>query len=156
MSERAAWWVDHVLPNVATRQWVLTVPWSRRWLLARRPDLMCGVHRVAMRRIERWYAGQAGANGREAQTGSVTGVQRFGSALNLNLRFHIVSLDGVYTRGADGRLSFTRVGPHTADVEALVVAIAASCEAWLAGQGFGPEEDGDGEEDDAQAVIQQA
>lgn len=111
MSERAAWWVDHVLPNVATRQWVLTVPWSRRWLLARRPDLMCGVHRVAMRRIERWYAGQAGANGREAQTGSVTGVQRFGSALNLNLHFHIVSLDGVYTRGADGRLSS---GPRAA------------------------------------------
>lgn len=56
MAERAAWWVDRVIPHVATRQWVLTVPWRRRWLLARRPSLACGVHSVAMRRIERWYA----------------------------------------------------------------------------------------------------
>ena len=27
------------LPHVTTRQWVVTVPWKRRWLLARRPEL---------------------------------------------------------------------------------------------------------------------
>ena len=43
MNEKAAHWVDHVIPWAATRQWVLTVPWKRRWLLAKRPDLAEGV-----------------------------------------------------------------------------------------------------------------
>ena len=32
-----------------------------------------------------------------AQTGAVTLIQRFGSALNLNIHFHMLYLDGVYT-----------------------------------------------------------
>jgi hypothetical protein len=154
MAERAAWWVDRVIPHVATRQWVLTVPWKRRWLLARNPALARGVHAVAMRRIERWYADQAGRL--DAKGGSISIQQRFGSALNLNLHYHCILLDGVYTRGAGGRLSFRRVTPHTVDVERLVVEIAEACEAWLAGQGYGPEEEGAAGEEDAQAVLQQA
>ena len=34
--------------------------------------------------------------------GSVTFVQRFGSALNLNPHFHVLMLDGVYVIGAEG------------------------------------------------------
>ena len=155
MAERSAWWVDRLIPRVATRQWVLTVPWKRRWLLARRPALATGVHRVAMRIIERWYAKTCGA-GREGRSGAVTVVQRFGSALNLNLHFHAIFLDGVYTRAGDGRLGFRQTVPHTEDVERLVVSVGEACERWLARKGFGPEEDGDVEEDDAQAVIQNA
>ena len=143
------------IPRVATRQWVLTVPWKRRWLLARRPDLASGVHRVAMGVVERWYRTEAGA-GREGRTGSVTVIQRFGSALNLNLHFHAIFLDGVYRRAGDGRLTFRRVVPHDDDVERLVVAVGDACERWLAKAGFGPEEEGDAGEDDAQAVLQQA
>jgi hypothetical protein len=54
MAERAATCIDRVLPRVAMRQWVLTVPWRRRWLLARRPDLARGFLGVARRRIEAW------------------------------------------------------------------------------------------------------
>ncbi len=39
MAVRAAHWVDRVFPHVRIRQWVLTFPWARRWLLARRPEL---------------------------------------------------------------------------------------------------------------------
>ena len=46
--------------------------------------------------------------------------------------------------------------PHTEDIERLVVRIAEACEAWLSRQGFGAEDEGDDEGDDAQAVIQQA
>lgn len=53
MAEGAAHGIDPVIPRVATRQWVLTVPWKRRWLLARRPALANGG--VAGRRIEAWY-----------------------------------------------------------------------------------------------------
>jgi len=45
MAERAAWLVERVVPHVATLQWVLTVPWKRRWLLARHPELALGVLR---------------------------------------------------------------------------------------------------------------
>ena len=57
------------------------MPWKRRWLLARRPELASGVHTVALRTIERWCAAAGGAP-KTSQTGSVTATQRFGSALN--------------------------------------------------------------------------
>jgi hypothetical protein len=154
MAERAAWWVDRVFPRVATRQFVLTVPWKRRWLLARRPELARGVLAVALDRVERWYRSRAGWP--DGRGGSVTAIQRFGSALNLNLHFHVVALDGVFVRGADGRLSFRRVVPRTADIEALVAEIAEACEAWLARQGHGAEEPEHVEEDDGLALLQAA
>jgi hypothetical protein len=65
------------------------------------------------------------------RTGSVTVVQRFGSALNLNLNFHILCLDGVYVRGADG-LRFVRDRQVTTEeVAALVVELATRAERWL-------------------------
>ena len=154
MAEHAAHWVDHVIPHVPTRQWVLTVPWGRRWLLARNPALLKGVHRIAMRIVERWYARQANAT-QEGKAGSVTVVQRFGSDIRLNLHFHSIFLDGVYCKKANGALKFRPVVPHTEDVERLVVSIAESCEKWLMKQGYGAEDEAI-EEDDAQAVIQAA
>lgn len=156
MAERAAHLVDKVLPRTATRQFVLTVPWKRRWLLARRSDLADGVLRVALRRIESWYKNATGRRG--GRSGAVTAIQRFGSALNLNLHFHIVHLDGVFDRGADEALHFFQHTPTTEDIEGLVVEIGLSCERWLARQGFaGEAEDrAEEEEDDAQGVLQLA
>ena len=47
---------------------------------------------------------QAKLTRKRARTGAVTLIQRFGSALNLNVHFHMLFLDGVYVVGADGRL----------------------------------------------------
>jgi len=47
-----------------------------------------------------------------AQTGAVTLIQRFGSALNLNVHFHLLVLDGAYVR-VNSRLQFRRVAPPT-------------------------------------------
>ena len=147
--------MERVIPHVATRQWVLTVPWPRRYLLARRPDLARGALKVALGILERFYKEQA--NAPEGRGGFVTALQRFGSALNLNLHFHVVALDGVYVRDKHGGLSFRTVTPHTSDVETLVVEIGDACEAWLASQGFGPDDEVDpAPADDALAVIQQA
>ena len=44
-----------------------------------------------------------------AQTGVVTLLQRFGSALNLNVHFHMLFLAGVYTEDARGKVCFHRV-----------------------------------------------
>ncbi len=84
MADRAARWVDTLLPRVAVRQVVVTVPWPRRWLLARKPDLARGVLAIALREVQRWLQ-RVGTSQRQGQTGSITVVQRFGSALNLNL-----------------------------------------------------------------------
>ncbi len=41
----------------------------------------------------------AGYTKTTAHTGTVTLIQRFGSALSLNIHFHILFLDGVYVDG---------------------------------------------------------
>ena len=46
--------------------------------------------------IAGWLADQAGVERASAQCGAVTLIQRFGSALNLNVHFHMLWLDGVY------------------------------------------------------------
>ena len=68
-------------------------------------------------------------------------MQRFGSALNLNVHFHVLSLDGVYARYWDGRLVFHRDRPPTMeDVERLVEQIAEAAEQMFEREGFGREE----------------
>jgi len=48
-----------------------------------------------------------------AKTGAVTLIQRFGSALNLNIHFHMLFLDGVYSFD-EGRTTFHRAPRPTA------------------------------------------
>ena len=134
--------------------WVLTVPWPRRWLLAREPKLLKGVLRVALRRIARWYRQRSGLDGR---TGGVTVVQRFGSALGLNIHFHVLMLDGVY-QDRDATLPFVTVPPPSTDeVAVLVEDIATRVERWLCKAGYGGEErDAHEEEEDLQSLIQSA
>ena len=157
MASLAAHWVDRVLPDVGLRQWVLTVPWPRRWLLARRPDLARGVLGVAIRTLSRFLTRRAAARGHPGgRTGSITVVQRFGSALNLNLHFHILSTDGVYVRKPDG-LRFVRDRPVTTDeVSELVVKLATRAERWLARRGFGPDDGEEPVQDDALPLMQAA
>jgi len=45
---------------------------------------------------------KAGFSRKTAQAGAVTLIQRFGSALNLNVHFQMVFLDGVYIERPDG------------------------------------------------------
>jgi hypothetical protein len=46
-------------------------------------------------------------------TGTVTLIQRFGSALNLNIHFHILFLDGAYVSAATSSARFRRVTART-------------------------------------------
>ncbi|MBN0502744.1 transposase, partial [Pseudomonas aeruginosa] len=50
-----------------------------------------------------------------AQSGSVTLIQRFGSALNLNVHYHMLFLDGIYTEDGHGKQRFHRVKAPTHD-----------------------------------------
>lgn len=67
------------------------------------------VHRV----ITRHLLGQAGLKPDQADSGTVTLIQRFGSAANLDIRLHCLVPDGVYRRGVDGEPAFTEVPAPT-------------------------------------------
>ena len=57
-------------------------------------DILNLVHRA----ISTYLIKKAGLKKKSgAKTGSVTFIQRFGGSLNLNIHFHIIYLDGVYT-----------------------------------------------------------
>ena len=65
---------------------------------------------------------KAGFKKATAHTGAVTLIQRFGSALNLNLHFHALFIDGVYQQKDNGKLRFHRVNAPTPNELNTVVA----------------------------------
>src|SRR5215470_16894228 len=99
MAQMAAHLVEQVLPWVPTRQWVVSVPVPLRYWMAGSQDLMAKVHTIIRTTIGQYDVNQAVTQGHERATvhpGSVTFLQRFGSALNVHLHFHILFLEGVY------------------------------------------------------------
>jgi ribosomal protein S27E len=95
MAEGAALLVDEVLPREPLRPWVLSVPFALRYLFAVNPAVMGQVLGIVTRAIASHLISAAGYHHDTAQTGAVTLIQRFGSALNLNIHFHMLFLDGV-------------------------------------------------------------
>ena len=86
MIETSAHLVDHVFPEVPIRQWVLSFPWPLRLLFASNPDALSRCLAVIVRAIQTDLTHRAGLTARSgARTGVVTLIQRFGSALNLNV-----------------------------------------------------------------------
>lgn len=76
--------------------------------------------------IERRLAKQAGLTHATGATGAVTLVQRFGSALNLNVHFHMIFPDGVYLADGTDPPVFRHVDePASKNLQALVERIAA-------------------------------
>ena len=98
MVERAAHLVDEVLPVVPVRQWVLSLPHQLRYLVAWNHGLCRAVLAVYVRALlgfQRRRAKRAGIS--DGRSGAATVIQRFGSGLRLNVHFHTLVLDGVYT-----------------------------------------------------------
>jgi len=138
MIARAAHWVDALLPFRRVRQWVLTIPWPRRWLFARHHDLARGALREAIDVLQASYAERSGGG----RTGTVTAIQRFGSGLALNVHFHILAIDGCFERQDDGTVAWRAApSPTTDEIERVVERIAVRVETWLASRGFAPDDD---------------
>jgi hypothetical protein len=99
MADTAAHLVDRVLPVVPIRQWVLTLPYPLRYRCAYDTRLTSEVLRAFIRALFAELRRRARRQWRirAEQCGAVTFIQRFGSALNLNLHFHTLALDGVFT-----------------------------------------------------------
>jgi Putative transposase/Transposase zinc-binding domain len=118
MAQTAAHLVERVIPWVSTRQWVVSVPIPLRYWMAASQELTAKVHTIIRTTIGQYYVNKAIIRGFERaniQPGSVTFIQRFGSALNVNVHYHVVFLEGVYLDRTDqGRKPrFLAVEPPT-------------------------------------------
>jgi len=67
---------------------------------------------------------KAGFKVTEAHTDAVSLIQRFGLVLNMNLHFHALFIDGVFSPKSNGELRFHRIEAPTAKV---LTACAARC-----------------------------
>jgi hypothetical protein len=110
MCSTAANLIEHVLPEVALRQWVVTFPFQWRRRLAQDGGLLTTLSRIFVEAVHTLYAERAAACGaRGAKTGAVTVVQRTSSDLRLNPHLHGVFLDGAYYE-RDGELVWLQLG----------------------------------------------
>ncbi|WP_437797050.1 hypothetical protein [Sorangium sp. So ce693] len=126
MCGTAAHLVDRVLPDVPVRQWVLTTPFAVRRLLALRPDALTAAGRIFVEELGRWQKQKATERATPGgETGSVTFVQRFDSTLGSFVHFHVVALDGVFTR-QDGPEVVFHEGPAPSRDD--IAAVAARVE----------------------------
>ncbi len=129
--------VHEVLPEQPVRQSVLSFPVPLRFLFASRPVIMGQVLGIVYRSIATHLIKQAGFSRKSARAGAVTLIQRFGSALNLNIHFHMLFLDGVYVERPDGSLRFRWVrAPTNAELTQLTHTLASRVGRFLERQGL--------------------
>lgn len=140
MADTAAHLVDRVLPRAPVRQWVLSLPVPLRYRLAYDAKLTGEVLALFVRAVFgslRRRGGKRGQTGR-LRCGAVTFVQRFGDALNLNVHFHLLAIDGTFDAGDDMR--YRTVPPPDDDEVALVARrVARNLARLLERRGLGPE-----------------
>jgi hypothetical protein len=145
MADTAAHLVDRALPETPVRQWVLSLPFALRYRLAWDAGLASQVLGLFIRTVFaslRRRAKVAAARRRGPQCGAVTFVQRFRDALNLNVHFHSLVLDGVYAQDAEGGLRFHPLPPpEDAEVARVARQIARRIVRLLERRGRHPEAD---------------
>ena len=138
MSETSSRLVDSLIPHIPTRQWVLSVPAPLRYLIAYDNNALNAVLSIFMgvlfsylRKKGKRYGGKA-LEAQEYHPGAVTFLQRFGSALNLNVHMHSQVSDGVYVQYADDKIHFIRVPPPSSeDIKTITIKIAKRVHRYL-------------------------
>ena len=139
MADTAVHLVDRVFPRVPIRQWVLSLPKPIRYILARDAKLLTKVVGIFVREIFRDLRRRAGNfKAKESFPGAVTGIQRHGSFLNLNIHPHSLLLDGLYVRDpSTGNLSFRKAAaPSREDLERVLSRTRRRILRFLAKKGF--------------------
>jgi hypothetical protein len=138
MANTGAHLVDRVVPDVPVRQFVLSLPHELRMLAAFKPDVLTAFSRVFVEEVFRSYRKRAENRGVEGgEGGAITLVQRFGGSLNLNLHYHVVFLDGVFTRDGRAHPQFHPLpAPEPSDLDSIVRRVHKRAVAWLRRRGY--------------------
>jgi len=97
MSDTAKHLIEEVIPEVPTRQWVLSMPYAYRFLLARNPDFLRKALAIFHRTLSRHYENKA-------------------RTLNLNVHFHTIYIDGVFYENKFGDEVFFEIIPTHEEV----------------------------------------
>jgi len=100
--------------------------------------LLRSVHRV----ITGFLLRQAGLEHSATDAGSVTLIQRFGSAANLNIHLHCLVLDGVYRRTEDEPIFEQAHAPSGEELQGLLDKLIARVMKMLTRSGHLVEEQG--------------
>ena len=107
MAQTAAHLVDHVIPPVPVRQWVISVPKRLRGMLVDRPRAVAALTKIFLAEIERLQLAASGFNpaantpaSARPRLGGISFLHRFGSALNQHVHLHVCATDGVFTPAA--------------------------------------------------------
>ena len=80
---------------------------------------------IIHRAISTHIVNRAEVSNKQAKTGAVTLIQRFGSAMNLDIHFHVLFLEGAINEHAWGGTTFTRIkAPSHSYIVELVNAIS--------------------------------
>ena len=134
MADSAKHLVEEVIPAIPIRQWVLSLPYKHRYFLAYDKKLNTQILNTVIRAISTFY--KKGVRKRykieKGKTGSITVIQRFGGALNLNTHFHILFTDGAYNESGH----FFPFSPKDQDIEALLIKIKTRVNRILSKRGI--------------------
>lgn len=113
--------LDEIFPNYQYRQWVLSLPYNIRYLVANNQKLTSRILNIFVQAVQNWYRKKAREMGySDVVTGSTTFIQRFNSALTLSPHFHSLFLDGVYYKKNDQYFFLSVGSPKKCDLEKIV------------------------------------
>ena len=141
MAQTAAHLVDHVVPPVPVRQWVISLPKRLRGVLGDRPKAVAAVTRIFLAEIEKLLcSNHATPPSPRPRVGAVSFLHRFGSGLNRHAHLHAAVTDGVFLpgpHGPDGPPAFLPARPLTqGDLAALTERVRRRVIAFFKRQGF--------------------
>jgi hypothetical protein len=136
MTDSAALLADEVLPAKPIRRRVLSLPFALRFLLGTDPEALTRVLGIVYRTISAHILKKARRTRASGATGAVTLIQRFGSALNLNIHLHMLVFDGAYLVDTEPPV-FRRIErPGQKEPQALVERVAERIGRALERQGI--------------------
>lgn len=145
MCQNAANITDHVLPKVAVRQWVVSLPFELRYWVAADSDLLDEINIIINKTIGRYYREKVRAKGAiNPHFGGVSFIQRSGGSININPHWHSMFLEGAYDEGIPKRRGprFFEAGkPTNEEVAKVTEEIATKVIAHLIKKGMLKEEE---------------
>ena len=117
----------------AVERGLLSLPHELRMLAALKPAVLGALARLFVEAIFGMYRRRARRAGHvRPQCGAVMFVQRFGGSLDLNVHFHVVLMDGVFTRDEGARVHFHEAeAPSEEELLGLATQTYTNAVRWL-------------------------